>query len=994
MHISALQILGYGQLSDVLLEGLAPGLNVIYGPNGSGKSTLLQFVRGVLLGFDESRQFGLLPPRDWSPNVRRQAGGSISLIDGPCKVGIVRTAGVDAVDHLGVRIQDGRDLDAGEYRHRVRKLDPDFVKLLLAVGTSEAHSIDAMLTLARRDGLALSPTVCESDAHQARVEDIRRQREQLVGSDDSEADQTTGTLARLDRQRREMAESLETARQHVITRFRSLLDREQELSLLLDELSADVHWHDLELQACQQDLRAAEDELWAIQAQAVESTAVSECDERILRARHMLRDLADARHQFSTEIADRLVTLPTTSEPVTQHAILRIDRLREDRDQLDRCEHEVAEYLRRITARRSSGIETMFQQSDKGAAPSVVPLAETMRQQRIETLTAQVRSLQEARGAMTECYQAACAQWCNAVERQRRIRGERLALAADDGLDVLRLQLQEFEQEWQHIYDDWQALTLAEAALKRVQSSERMETPAKVIEHASRLFQRLTQGGYRELRYLTDPGSLVAVSSSAETRNLESLSRGTLDQAALSLRLALLSAYAEQGVRWPVVLDEVLVDSDLERLRLAAALLHEFSLSSQQIIYLTCLEHLVDVLQTAGARILHMPGFEPETRHSAPPRLAGPHWLSTREESRPAESRQLLITQSIPPRSLATAPANEPTGAIAQPAALQPTGSHWLTGDSPLSLAPSISPQMASELSAMGIRTVAELLTFDEESAGGAESTFSPGQLRIWRAEIELLLRVPRLTGRDAQLLVSAGILSAEHLAGETPESLMRRLDRLRGSSLDEGPLLGWPRHADLRHWIANARGATPTNQVIAPSQSPHHEQATAEATVADPDADSQRRPASEEGALRFYLDLTSPIVDAPSIGPTTARKLSRLGIHTVSDLLHRDAVVIADRLGDRRVTSATVIVWQQQAGLMVRVPELRGHDVQVLVACGIMDPESLAASRPEDLFAKVGPFVATSEGQRLLRSARKPDLNEVTDWILWSRQARSLRAA
>src|SRR5690606_13555523 len=144
----------------------------------------------------------------------------------------------------------------------------------------------------------------------------------------------------------------------------------------------------------------------------------------------------------------------------------------------------------------------------------------------------------------------------------------------------------------------------------------------------------------------------------------------------------------------------------------------------------------------------------------------------------------------------------------------------------------------------------------------------------------------------------------------------------------------------------------------------------------------------------RFYLSLESPVVDAPSIGPTTANRLSRIGVITVADLLNRPAAEIALRLKNRRIKEQTVLLWQQQSRLMCRIPQLRGHDAQVLVACDITDPDQVANMSPEALFAVIGPFVETIEGQRLLRSSNTPDLNEVTDWIHWARHSRTLRAA
>ncbi len=78
----------------------------------------------------------------------------------------------------------------------------------------------------------------------------------------------------------------------------------------------------------------------------------------------------------------------------------------------------------------------------------------------------------------------------------------------------------------------------------------------------------------------------------------------------------------------------------------------------------------------------------------------------------------------------------------------------------------------------------------------------------------------------------------------------------------------------------------------------------------------------------------------------------------------------------------------------MCQVPELRGHDTQLLVACGITQPDDLCRRNPAELLAIVGPFAESKEGERILRNARKPDLEEVTNWISWAQHARAFRAA
>jgi hypothetical protein len=144
----------------------------------------------------------------------------------------------------------------------------------------------------------------------------------------------------------------------------------------------------------------------------------------------------------------------------------------------------------------------------------------------------------------------------------------------------------------------------------------------------------------------------------------------------------------------------------------------------------------------------------------------------------------------------------------------------------------------------------------------------------------------------------------------------------------------------------------------------------------------------------QFNLEGTSPVVDAPSIGPRTAERLEAVGIHTVNDLLVADPQLTAEILAYRQINAKTIVSWQQQAKLVCQIPNLRGHDAQVLVACGFYDIADLAGQDPRDVFRVVGPFVATKKGQRLLRSARKPDLDEVTNWVKWSASKNTPAAA
>lgn len=144
----------------------------------------------------------------------------------------------------------------------------------------------------------------------------------------------------------------------------------------------------------------------------------------------------------------------------------------------------------------------------------------------------------------------------------------------------------------------------------------------------------------------------------------------------------------------------------------------------------------------------------------------------------------------------------------------------------------------------------------------------------------------------------------------------------------------------------------------------------------------------------KFYLELTSNVEDGPSIGPKMAARLASVGVQTVADLLQADPAQLGAKLGFNAAAATKLKDWQDQARLVCRIPNLRGHDAQILVACGVRDPQSLARANPAELTRKAIAFAKTPEGVRLLRGSLAPDAEEVADWIAWAKSARQLKAA
>lgn len=192
------------------------------------------------------------------------------------------------------------------------------------------------------------------------------------------------------------------------------------------------------------------------------------------------------------------------------------------------------------------------------------------------------------------------------------------------------------------------------------------------------------------------------------------------------------------------------------------------------------------------------------------------------------------------------------------------------------------------------------------------------------------------------------------------------------------------PRRTDVDAPHTGSAGKTPAKSASLMRR-------TDDAEAAPPPPAESRRAAGEG---KFYLSPGAPVEDAPSIGSKTAKRLEALGIRTVNDLLECDPVLTSKKLNSSFLKPETIAQWQQQAVFVCRVPNLRGHDAQMIVGCGIDDVEALVRQDADELLEDVERFLATSEGEKVLRGGTPPDLDEVNDWIAWARQARSLQRA
>ncbi len=150
----------------------------------------------------------------------------------------------------------------------------------------------------------------------------------------------------------------------------------------------------------------------------------------------------------------------------------------------------------------------------------------------------------------------------------------------------------------------------------------------------------------------------------------------------------------------------------------------------------------------------------------------------------------------------------------------------------------------------------------------------------------------------------------------------------------------------------------------------------------------------TETSGPQFYLSLNDDVVDAPSIGPKTAKRLQKVGVFHVRDLLTCEPQSVSKQVDVRHITADVLTDWQDQARLVCVIPFLRGTHAQLLVGAGYRDADAIVAADKTTIMANVLKFASTSKGQSVLRSGDPPDMEKILFWIENAHQAQTQRAA
>ncbi len=143
-------------------------------------------------------------------------------------------------------------------------------------------------------------------------------------------------------------------------------------------------------------------------------------------------------------------------------------------------------------------------------------------------------------------------------------------------------------------------LALLESILLRAENEYRELHQPDVLRRASEYLERITDGRYRRIDLLNEDGEVLGVTLEGRSEPIEvrdPISRGTLDQIFLCLRLGMLDHLDDGRERLPLILDDALLRMDDRRRAAVYALLGEIA-PTRQIWILTCNRALADEIES------------------------------------------------------------------------------------------------------------------------------------------------------------------------------------------------------------------------------------------------------------------------------------------------------------------------------------------------------------------------------------------------------------
>lgn len=198
--------------------------------------------------------------------------------------------------------------------------------------------------------------------------------------------------------------------------------------------------------------------------------------------------------------------------------------------------------------------------------------------------------------------------------RLGQMESERRELEQEATLSNMQQEIQEKRAYFRQLAKTWSVQALAQALCSSARRVYEEERQPSVLRVASQYLQTMTFGRYKQVIVPMGQQELVVIDQKGERMYSSQLSQGTMEQLYLSMRFAMMEEYG-QTVKLPVILDDIFVNFDSQRLQEALRGIVHLS-REHQIILFTCHDHVVkqaqDGIENMKLIDLSKPNFIPE----------------------------------------------------------------------------------------------------------------------------------------------------------------------------------------------------------------------------------------------------------------------------------------------------------------------------------------------------------------------------------------------
>ena len=175
----------------------------------------------------------------------------------------------------------------------------------------------------------------------------------------------------------------------------------------------------------------------------------------------------------------------------------------------------------------------------------------------------------------------------------------------------IRRELSHVETELQEAWKTWFSASLAEDAIHEVAGQFEQANQPEMLAAAIPFLNKLTLGKYNHLWTPLGRKQLFVDDDKHDSLPAERLSGGTREQLFLSIRLAMVKAFAKKGIDLPMVLDDVTVNFDQDRSDAAVETLLDFTSDGQQVLVFTSHLHYAQLFEKRGIKPIYLPSRNP-----------------------------------------------------------------------------------------------------------------------------------------------------------------------------------------------------------------------------------------------------------------------------------------------------------------------------------------------------------------------------------------------